>query len=146
MSYGSLAQFVAVLAVPLLFRKTGFISGIMMTQLATAVALGWLAMVHGAASAAWLYWVYVAVQNMNEPGIYNLLMDRIPVIDHNGASAATFFVSGIAQAVASLAMGAAIVSFGYSSAMVVVAGLAVVAALVFARLPKNVALNARASI
>lgn len=137
MSSGNLAQFIAVLVVPLLFRKAGLISGVMLTQFATAFALGLLAFAHGDTSAAVIYWIYVAVQNMNEPGIYSLLMDRIPVIEHNGASAATFFVSGIAQAIASLAMGAAIVRFGYSPAMLVIAVLAVAAAIVFRKLPEN---------
>ncbi|GGA56581.1 hypothetical protein GCM10011507_04880 [Edaphobacter acidisoli] len=137
MSSGSLAQFIAVLAVPLLFRKAGLITGVMLTQFSTAFALGMLAFAHGTASAAAIYWIYVAAQNMNEPGIYSLLMDRIPVTEHNGASAATFFVSGIAQAVASLTMGTAIVRFGYSPAMLIIAVLAVAAGIVFRKLPEN---------
>lgn len=145
-SSGNLAQFFAMLCFPLLFRRTGLPIGIMTTQLATACALASLAFSHSGAEVASLYCIYVTVQNMNEPGIYNLLMDATPTAEHNGASAATFFVSGIAQAVASLAMGAAIVRFGYASSMVVIAALAVVAAIVFSRLPKGLSTAPQGSI
>ena len=136
-SFGNLVQFIAVLCVPLLFRKAGLVHGVMITQLATGAALLALAFSHSETDAAVIFWIYVAVQNMNEPGIYSLLMDCIPAVEHNGASAATFFVGGISSAVASLAMGAAIVRFGYSASMVVAAALAIVAAMVFSRLPKG---------
>ena len=71
---------------------------------------------------------------MNEPGIYSLLMDRIPAHEHNGASAATFFVGAASQAIASCSMGAAIIRFGYSSALAVIAALAVLSAIAFRRL------------
>jgi MFS family permease len=130
-SFSQLVQFVAILCAPLLFRRAGLTSGIMLTQLATAGALALLAAMHTATQAAWIYWAYMAFQCMNEPGIYSLLMDRIPPGEHNGASAATFFVSAASQSIASAAMGAAIVRFGYSPALSVIAGLAVVAAVLF---------------
>jgi hypothetical protein len=133
-SLSQLVQFVAILCAPLLFRRAGLTSGIMLTQLATAGTLALLATLHTAAGAAWIFWAYMAFQCMNEPGIYSLLMDRIPPGEHNGASAATFFVSAASQSVASAAMGAAIVRFGYSPALGVIAGLAVVAAILFGRL------------
>ena len=136
-SFSNLAQFIAVLSAPLLFRRISLSSGIMLTQLATAAALVSLALAHTGFQAASLYWIYMAVQSMNEPGIYSLLMDRIPAVEHNSASAATFFVTGGAQAAASLAMGYAIVRYGYPAALVVVAVLAVVAAIIFGRLPKG---------
>ena len=133
-SLSQLVQFVAILCAPLLFRRVGLTSGIMLTQLATAGTLALLATMHTAQQAAWIYWAYMAFQCMNEPGIYSLLMDRIPPGAHNGASAATFFVSAASQSVASAAMGAAIVRFGYAPALGVIAGLAALAALLFRRL------------
>lgn len=133
-SFSNIGQVVAVLCAPFLFRKAGLVPGIMLTQFATAAALGLLAFAHTGTQAASIYWCYMAVQCMNEPGIYSLLMDRIPSPEHNSASAATFFVSGVAQAVASLAMGSAIVRFGYSDSLVAIALLAIAAAFVFARL------------
>lgn len=133
-SFSQLVQFAAVLCAPLLFRRAGLPRGIMLTQLATSVALVCLAGVHTVIQAAGIYWIYMAVQCMNEPGMYSLLMDSIPVQEHSGASASTFFVSSVSQVIASAATGAALVRFGYSPVLGVIAGLAVVAALLFQRL------------
>ncbi len=134
-SLSQLVQFVAVLSAPFFFRHTGLPTGIMVTQLATAAVLACLACAHTALYAVWIYWAYMAVQCMNEPGIYSMLMDSIPAQEHNGASASTFFVSSLSQLVASTATGVMLVRFGYSSVLAVIAGLAVVAALLFRRLP-----------
>jgi len=136
-SISQLIQFVALLSAPLLFRRVGIPSGIMLTQLGTAASLGLLAVTHTPAQAAWVYWAYMATQYMNEPGIYSLLMDRVPSSEHNGASASTFFVSSSAQVVASAAAGAALARFGYSPVLAVIAVLAVVAAILFRRLPST---------
>jgi hypothetical protein len=76
----------------------------------------------------------MALQFMNEPGIYSLLMDQIPPGERSSASASTFFVNNGCQAIASAGMGVAIVRFGYSAALLGIAGLAVAATLLFARL------------
>jgi len=141
-SVSHLVQFAAVLSAPLLFRRTGLGSGIMLTQLATAAALVSLASTRTAVPAECVYWIYMGVQYMNEPGIYSLLMDRIPAGERNGASASTFFVNGASQAIASAAMGAAILRFGYSAALSVIGALAVVAAVLFRRLPQGPLLQA----
>jgi MFS family permease len=135
-SFSQVVCFVALLCAPLLFRRTGLTSGIMVTQFATAASLAGLACIHTAAPAAWVYWAYMAFQSMNEPGIYSLLMERSPEHERNSASAFTFFVSAAAQAIASLAVGAAIVRFGYSAMLGVIAALAALAAILFRRLPK----------
>jgi MFS family permease len=134
-SLSQVVCFFALLAAPWLFRRAGLTAGIMLTQLATAASLAGLACIHTAAQAASVYWVYMAFQCMNEPGIYSLLMKRSPEHERNSASAFTFFVSAAAQAIASLAVGAAIVRFGYSAMLGVIAALAVVAAILFRRLP-----------
>ena len=134
-SFANLGQFIAVICAPLLFRRVGLAPGIMTTQLTVAAALVLLSASHAETQVAVIYWIYMSAQSMNEPGIYNLLMDQIPAAEHNGASAAAFFVSGIAQAVASLATGAAIVRFGYSVALIAAALLAAMAAILFGRLP-----------
>jgi MFS family permease len=136
-SFSQVVCFLALLGAPLLFRRAGLTSGIMFTQLATAASLAGLACIHTAAPAAWVYWAYMAFQSMNEPGIYSLLMERSPEHERNSASAFTFFVSAAAQAIASLAVGAAIVRFGYSAMLCVIAALAVVAAVLFRRLSNN---------
>ena len=140
-SVSQLVQFAAILSAPLLLRRTGLAPGIMITQLATAVSLVWLSLSHSIPIATYTYWTYMAAQYMNEPGIYSLLMERVPEHQRSRASAATHFVSSAAQAVAALAMGAAIVRFGYPRSVGVVAGLAAIAAILFRRLSRRAVQN-----
>jgi len=138
-SISQLAQFLAILGAPLLFRRVGLTSGVMLTQFATAAALIWLSAAHSAQSACYVYWAYMAVQCMNEPGIFSMLMAHVPEHLRSRASAATFFVSSASQAVASLAMGAGIVRFGYPRSIAAVAALAALAAVLFRRLAGDAA-------
>jgi MFS family permease len=138
-SISQLAQFVAILGAPVLFRRTGLTAGVMLTQFATAATLVWLAAAHSAQLASYVYWAYMAVQCMNEPGIFSMLMKHTPEHQRSRASAATFFVSSASQAAASLAMGAAIVRFGYPMSIAAIAALAVLAAVLFRRLAGDVA-------
>jgi MFS family permease len=133
-SLAQLIQFGAILIAPILFRRMGLSAGILLTQLVTAVMLFALASAHTVAHAAWLYWGYMGWQCMNEPGIYSLLMDRVPAADRNGASSYTFFVSSGSQIIASTAIGTLIVGSNYSVVLYSIATAAVVAALLFRRL------------
>jgi MFS family permease len=133
-SLSQMVQFAAVLAAPLLLRRMGLVKGVTLTQLATAAALASLALIHRGTLAAWVYPIYMAVQYMNEPGIFSLLMDQIPASERSSASASTFFVTYGCQAIASTAMGWAIVRIGYSATLFCVAGLAVGATVLFGRL------------
>jgi MFS family permease len=134
----SLEKMGFVFSLAQLVRRTGLVKGVILTQIATAAALASLAWIHpgphGAAHAAWIYAAYMAVQYMNEPGIFSLLMDRIPLSQRSSASASTFFVTSACQAVASATVGAAIVRFGYSAVLLGIAGLAVMATGLFGRL------------
>ena len=136
-SLSQLVQFLAVLGAPLLFRRTGLVRGVVLTQIATAAALASLAFIRGGAGAVWLYAAYMAIQYMNEPGIYSLLMDEIPAAERSSASASTFFVTSACQALASAFMGAAIVRFGYPPALLGIALLALAATAMFGRLSRS---------
>ena len=125
-SLSQLVQFLAVLCAPLLFRRTGLVRGVVLTQIATAAALASLAFIHGGTLAVWVYPVYMAIQYMNEPGIFSLLMDQIPPGERSNASASTFFVTSACQAIASAIMGVAIVRFGYPAVLLAIAGLAII--------------------
>jgi len=133
-SLSQLVQFVAVLGAPLLFRRTGLVKGVVLTQMATAAALASLALIRGGRDAVWLYAAYMAIQYMNEPGIYSLLMEQIPPGERSNASASTFFVTAACQALASAVMGAAIVRFGYPPVLLGIALLALAATAMFGRL------------
>ncbi len=135
-SLSQLVQFAAILAAPLVFRAAGLTTGVMLTQLATAATLFALAGIHTPSRAAWLFCAYMASQCISEPGIYSLLMSRVLPDQRNGASSYTFFVSALAQIFASTVIGFVIVRFGYSVALYGIAGLAVLAAILFQRLSR----------
>ncbi len=137
-SFSQLVQFAAILAAPLMIRRTGLRNGILLTQLATASMLFALARVENVSFAGWMYWGYMAFQCMSEPGIYGLLMDRVPAADRSGASSYTFFVSAGTQIVASTAVGILIVRFSYSAVLYGIAALAVVASWMFRGLRPDV--------
>jgi hypothetical protein len=136
-SLSQLVQFLAVLGAPLLFRRTGLVRGVVLTQIATAAALASLAFIRGGTGAVWLYAAYMAIQYMNEPGIYSLLMDQIPPAERSSASASTFFVTSACQALASAIMGTAIVRFGYPPVLLGIALLALAATAMFGRLSSS---------
>jgi MFS family permease len=135
-SLSQLVQFLAVLGAPLLFRRTGLVRGVVLTQIATAAALASLAFIRGGSGAVWLYAAYMAIQYMNEPGIYSLLMDQIPPGERSSASASTFFVTSACQALASAVMGVVIVRFGYPPVLLGIALLALAATAMFGRLSR----------
>jgi MFS family permease len=138
LSLAQLAQFLAVLGAPLLFRRTGLVKGVVLTQIATALALASMALIPraplGATPALWIYAVYIAIQYMNEPGIFSLLMEQMPPGERSSASASTFFVTSACQSIASATMGIAIVRFGYPAVLLGVASVAVAATGLFGRL------------
>ncbi len=72
-----LSQVLAILLTPLIFRRFGLVTGIIYTQIATAMALGTLAGVRGTMTAAVAYVIYMAFQWMSEPGMYTLLMNEM---------------------------------------------------------------------
>jgi MFS family permease len=130
-SASQFSQVVAILAAPLIFRKFGLVAGIMYMQIATAVALGCLSLVPGAASAALVYVGFMAFQWMSEPGMYSLLMSEVTPAERSSASAMNFLVISAANAIAAFASGSAFAHFGYPAVLTMSAGVAFIAALVF---------------
>lgn len=130
-SASQFAQLLAIVVSPLVFRKFGLVTGIMYTQVATALALGCLAAAPGISSATAIFMAYTAFQWMNEPGMYSLLMNNVTTAEQTGASALNFLVINIAQAVAALAAGAAFTRFGYPAVLGSTAVVALVAAGAF---------------
>jgi hypothetical protein len=129
--FSSLAQVLAVLAAPLVFRKFGLVTGIVYTQVATAVALTALATATGAAAASIIYMGYTGLLWMSEPGIFSLLMDQVDPAERAGASALTFLVISLAQSVSVAVAGASLTRFGYPSVLMAITAVASVAALSF---------------
>jgi predicted MFS family arabinose efflux permease len=121
----------AILAAPVIFRKFGLVTGIMYTQIASALALGCLAGVTRVSTASVIFIGYTAFQWMSEPGMYTLLMNQVAASEQTGASALNFLVVNLSQAVAAMAAGASFVRFGYLAVLGVTAGVGLVAACLF---------------
>ena len=130
-SLSQIAQVAAVLAAPLLFRRFGLVTGIVFTQLSAATLLCILASIHSPLAATIGYMAFTAFQWMNEPGIYSLLMDRVPPDQREAAAASNSLVSSASQALAAMLAGAAFARFGYPTPMISIAIIATLAAALF---------------
>ena len=130
-SASQLSQVAAILLAPMIFRKFGLVTGIVYTQIATALALVCLARTTTASGAALVYVTFMAFQWMSEPGMFTLLMSKVMLAERSGASALNFLVISLANAVAAGAAGWSFARFGYPSVLAALAGLALAAALLF---------------
>jgi MFS family permease len=138
-SVSRIAQVGAILLAPLVFGRFGRLRGIAGMQLATAVALMFLA---GSEGAAWVgagYVFYMAAQYMSEPGLYGYLMDVVAARDRGAASAFNFLVAFGAQAIAAALAGTLIYRLGYSPVLRLAAAVCAAAALLFALLRETTA-------
>ena len=130
-SGSQLVQVGAVLMAPLVIRRAGLLTGIVLMMAATALALGGLATQASGAAAILAYVAYMAFQWMSEPGLNSLLMNRVDERERSGASALTFLVAFGAQALAAFGAGELLTRFGYGAVLAGAAALAGVAALMF---------------
>jgi len=126
-----LVQVGAVLMAPLVIRRAGLLTGIVLMMAATALAMGGLATQAPGATAILAYAAYMAFQWMSEPGLNSLLMNRVDERERSGASALTFLVAFGAQALAAFGSGELLTRFGYGAVLAGAAALAGVAALMF---------------
>lgn len=106
-------QSVAVVLSSFLFRRTGLMRGVFFTQIATAAALAALSLWHSILRAEIFYCAFMAAQNMTQPAIQNLLMDRIAPEDRSSASSMSLLVLSIAQASAAAVAAWAYGHFSY---------------------------------
>jgi len=130
-SASELAQFAAVLLAPLLFRRFGTVAGIISTQLATGAALFILGRTHSVNGAIASYLCYMSVQYMSGPGIYCLLMNRLPDQERGAASAVQNIAGSLSNAVAAIITGDMLVRYGYASVFTGIAAMALLAASLF---------------
>jgi predicted MFS family arabinose efflux permease len=130
-SLSQIAQVAAVLLAPLLFRRFGLVTGIVFTQLSAATLLCILASIHSPLAATIGYMAFTAFQWMNEPGLFSLLMDRVPPDQREGAAASNSLVTSASQALAAMLAGAAFARFGYPAPMISIAVIATLAAALF---------------
>jgi MFS family permease len=130
-SLARVVQLCAGLLTPMIFRVMGLLNGIVATQVATAVALVCLAGTSNRALAVTFYLSFFAAQWMSSPGLYNLLMTGVPDGERSSASAMTMFCNALVQSGAITGAGILFARFGYSRVLVGVAGMALLAALLF---------------
>jgi MFS family permease len=130
-SISQVSQVVAVLVAPIIFRRWGLISGIVFTQVAASLLLIVLSAIGHPLAATAAYVGFTAFQWMNEPGLYSLLMNKIPPEERGGASAANSFTMAASQTIAAACAGAAFARYGYPSALRGIALIAIFAAALF---------------
>jgi hypothetical protein len=137
-SASQLAQCAAVLASPLLLRVAGITRGVAAVQFGSASIAICLAIAGGARASVLLYLLYSAGQFMCGPGIYNLLMSRVPEAERSTASAVQNACGAVCQAAAASLTGFAIVHSGYGVVLAGNAGAALCAGLLFLALGSRV--------
>ncbi len=130
-SVAQVVQLCVGLLTPLVFRRLGLVNGIVATQVATAAAMGCLAGTHDRRLAVALYLSFSATQWMSSPGLYNLVMSKVPDEERSSASAMTLFCNAVLQSCATAGAGILFAEFGYPRVLVGIAALALTAALLF---------------
>jgi MFS family permease len=130
-SLARVVQLCVGLLTPLVFRVLGLLNGIVATQVATAVALICLAGTTNRTLAVALYLTFAAMQWMGSPGLYNLLMSKVPDRERSSASAMTMFCNALMQSGAIAGAGILFARFGYPRVLAGIAGMALIAALLF---------------
>ena len=133
-SVTQIVQLCMGLLTPMLFRWLGLVHGIVATQVATAAAMACLAGTHDSRLAVPLYLGFSTMQWMSTPGLYNLLMSKVPDKERSTASAMMLFCNAVVGSVATAGAGILFVRFGYPHVLLGIAALAVVAAMLFWRL------------
>jgi hypothetical protein len=133
-SAAQVVQLCVGLLTPLVFRWLGLVNGIVATQVATAAAIGCLAGTYDRRLAVALYLSFSATQWMSSPGLYNLLMSKVPDEERSSASAMTMFCNALLQSCATAGAGILLVRFGYPHVLLGIAALALTAALLFGTL------------
>ena len=130
-SVSHMAQFGAVLVSPVVFRRAGMAKGVAGIQVCTALFLVLIAVSQNSPFAVCFYLLYFAAQFMCGPGIYSLLMNRIPEEERSTASALQNLSGAICQACTAALTGICIVAAGYKLVLLANAVIAASASLLF---------------
>ena len=130
-SASQLIQLCVGLLTPWVFRRLGLVNGIVATQVATAAMVGCLAATQQWGVAVALFLGFSAAQWMSSPGLYNLLMSKVPDEERSSAAAMTMFCNALFQSCATAVTGILLAYFGYPRVLLGIAALAMTAALLF---------------
>ena len=126
-----LTQFVAVLCSPKLFRSLGTARGIAVAQLCTAVFLSILSAARITPVAICFYLLYFGAQYMCGPGIYQMLMENVPMAERSSASAFQNLSGSLCQAGTAAITGSCIVAYGYRPVLIANAVIAILVSMLF---------------
>jgi predicted MFS family arabinose efflux permease len=124
-------QFAMGLLVPVIVRGLGLIHGIVATQLIAALALVAMVVSGKGALAIALYLLFSAAQWASSPVLYNLLMNETPDQQRSTAAAMALFSNAFAATFATSGAGSLFTRFGYKPVLLGIAGVALVAAMLF---------------
>jgi predicted MFS family arabinose efflux permease len=124
-------QFCMGLLVPIIVRALGLIHGIVAMQLIAALALTAMAVSGNGALAIVLYLLFSAAQWASSPVLYNLLMNETSDHQRSTAAAMALFSNAFAATFATSGAGTLFTRFGYRPVLLGIAGLALVAAMLF---------------
>jgi MFS family permease len=130
-SLAQVVQFCVALLTPVLFRRLGMVPGIVVTQIATAVSLGCLAATHNTQMAVGLYLGFSGLQWMSAPGLYNLLMSKVPDEERSTAASGALFCNAVIASGATAGAGILFVRFGYPHVLMGIAAMAFIVAMLF---------------
>lgn len=130
-SVAQVVQFCVGLLTPVLFRRLGMVPGIVVTQIATAVSLACLAATHNTQMAVGLYLGFSGLQWMSAPGLYNLLMSKVPDEERSTAASGALFCNAVIASGATAGAGILFVRFGYPHVLMGIAAMAFVVAMLF---------------
>ncbi|MBB5066363.1 MFS transporter [Granulicella mallensis] len=130
-SVAQVVQFFTGLLTPVLFRRLGMVPGIVVTQIATAVTLLCLAATHNSQAAVGFYLGFSALQWMSSPGLYNLLMSKVPDEERSTAASGALFCNAVVASGTTAGAGILFVRFGYPHVLMGVAALAFAVAMLF---------------
>ncbi|QHN03572.1 MFS transporter [Granulicella sp. WH15] len=130
-SLAQVVQFFVGLLTPVLFRRLGMVPGIVVTQIATATTLGCLAATRNTQLAVGLYLSFSALQWMSAPGLYNLLMSKVPDEERSTAASGALFCNAVIASGATAEAGILFVRFGYPHVLMGIAALAFVVSMLF---------------
>lgn len=130
-SIAQILQAGPVLLMPIIVRKVGLVFGVVASQLATAMAIGLLALGHDVLRDEIVFCIFMSAQHMCDPGFQSLLMDRVAAEERSNAAALYFLVISVAQACAAAVAGLAFARYSFPHVLTCVAGAAAAAAIVF---------------
>jgi len=130
-SLSQVCQLLAVLSMPWLVKRVGRVQAIASMQMLAAVFLPVLLLTSKVQVAGLIYLTYLSFQVMSEPALENFIMDSVVPDQRSFLSSLRYMTLFLMQALSVWASGLAIVRFGYSQLLLILAVVGISASLAF---------------